>query len=339
MSKTEVMSKTETVALVTAPTAAATGQESRLAQQFGGHYTSGWMNRLPAAWTPYIQLARLHRPHGLIVVTLAHLFGIFHAAFQLQSSLLETLRVSAIIIAGSIFCNSGAHAWNDLVDAPIDAQVERTKTRPIPRGAVTRTDAFVFAAAQAVLAAACLFPLPPSTIVTCVPSIAAILYYPFAKRQMFAPQLVLGISIGLCVLVGSAAMGIEKPWYDASTLCLATATMLWTILFDTIYAHMDLVDDVKLGVNSFAVFIQGYARPVLSLLAVGQITLLFAAGVYAAMGIAFYVTAVAGCFVCVGGIVTLLDLENRASCGKWCIFGFRFTGIAILTGLLVNYLV
>ncbi|TQV93668.1 hypothetical protein V2A60_004160 [Cordyceps javanica] len=331
------MSQTKTLNKVAAA-AAPEAHESPLAQQFGGHYASSWMNSLPASWTPYIQLARLHRPHGLFVVTLSHLFGVLHAAFLARAPLRETLRVAAVVFVGAVFVNSGAHAWNDLIDAPIDAQVERTKTRPIPRGAVTKGAALVFAAALAVLSAACLLLLPPGTRAPCVPTVAAILYYPFAKRQIFAPQLVLGACMGLCSLVGSAAMGGDKAWLDPSTQCLAAATTLWVVLFDTIYAHMDLADDVKLGVNSLAVFVQGYARPVLEVLAAGTSMLLYLAGSYAGMGLAFNVIAVAGCSLCVGGIVSLLDLEDRVSCGKWCIAGFRFTGISIASALLVTYL-
>ncbi len=235
--------------------------------------------------------------------------------------------------------NGGAHAWNDLIDAPIDAQVERTKTRPIPRGAISKRAALIFAAAQAFLAAVCLLALPSRTRVVCVPNIVAILYYPFAKRQMFAPQLVLGVCMGLCGLVGSSAMGLESPWSNTPTQCLATATMFWVVLFDTVYAHMDLADDIKLGVNSLAVFVQGYAKLVLSVLAIGTSTLLYSVGVYSGMGTAFNGITVACYSLCVGVIVALLDLEDRTSCGKWCIFGFRFTGISIISGLLITYLI
>lgn len=324
--------------LPTAVDATPTGEESRLAQQFGGHYANSWMDHLPASWTPYIQLARLHRPHGLIVVTLSHLFGVFHAAFLLHSPLQKTLGVSAITIVGALFVNSGAHAWNDLIDAPIDAQVERTKTRPIPRGDVSKKAAFIFATAQAFLAALALLALPSGTRAVCVPNIVAILYYPFAKRQMFAPQLVLGVCMGLCALVGSSAMGLESPWLNTSTQCLAIATMFWVVLFDTIYAHMDLTDDIKLGVNSLAVFAQGYAKLVLSVLAAGSSTLLYNVGMYSGMGAAYNGITVASYSLCVGGIIALLDLEDRNSCGSWCIFGFRFTGVSIGSGLLVTYL-
>lgn len=63
--------------------------------------------------------------------------------------------------------------------------------------------------------------------------------------------------------------------------------MFWVVLFDTVYAHMDLADDIKLGVNSLAVFVQGYAKLVLSVLAIGTSTLLYSVGVYSGMGTAF----------------------------------------------------
>lgn len=66
-----------------------------------------------------------------------HLFGAIHAAAIHHLPLLSVARVGCYLLAGSFFFSNAAHAWNGLVDAPIDAQIARTKTRPIPRGAIS----------------------------------------------------------------------------------------------------------------------------------------------------------------------------------------------------------
>ncbi|KAK8145877.1 hypothetical protein G3M48_003894 [Beauveria asiatica] len=315
-------------------TAAKNTNGKPLAQQYGGHHSGSWVNALPAPWVPYVQLSRLSPPAGFILIFLPHIFGVIHAASVLHSPIKDVFRVSGILLVGSFFCNNGSHAWNDLVDAPIDARIERTKTRPIPRGAISKKAAFVFACTQAALAAVCLLPLPYDTAVATIPALLGTLYYPYAKRHMPMPQLILGFCMTWGIMIGSSAMGVNEPWFDKSTICLMMASVLWVVLFDTIYAHQDLADDIKVGVKSLAVFVQGFARTFLLLLTVSMSTLLYYSGVYGGMGTPYQVITVAGCSLSVGIMVASVDLMDPASCWKWFANGFWFTGLSIVGGLL-----
>lgn len=51
---------------------------------------------------------------------------------------------SVIILAGTILCSNASHAWNDFVDAPLDALVSRTRMHPVPRGDISRGAAVMF---------------------------------------------------------------------------------------------------------------------------------------------------------------------------------------------------
>ncbi|KAM3515948.1 hypothetical protein MY11210_000488 [Beauveria gryllotalpidicola] len=338
MPQVTLRSKTATpMSTTVALTAAENTNGKPLAQQYGGHHAGGWVNALPASWIPYVQLSRLSPPAGFILIFLPHLFGVVHAASVRQSPVQDVLRVSGMLLVGSFFCSNGSHAWNDLVDAPIDAKVERTKTRPIPRGAISSRAALVFACTQAVLAAACLLPLPYDTAVATIPTILGTLYYPYAKRHMPMPQLVLGFCMTWGIMIGSSATGMDRPWVDKSTIYLVVASTLWVVLFDTIYAHQDLADDIRVGVKSLAVFVQGYARLFLWLLTVSMSTLLYYSGVHGGMGAAYNVITVAGCSLSVGTMVAMVDLKDPASCWKWFANGFWFTGLSIVGGLLANY--
>ncbi|KAM7210595.1 hypothetical protein V8F06_014021, partial [Rhypophila decipiens] len=137
---------------------------SHLSHQYGGYHTGSWVDRLPPSWVPYIQLSRLSPPAGVFLIYFPHLFGVLHAIATASISLgWPSIKAMAIVslhlLGGSFFCNNAAHAWNDLLDAKIDVQIARTKTRPIPRGAITRMGALLFACSQAVCAATFLVPL------------------------------------------------------------------------------------------------------------------------------------------------------------------------------------
>ncbi|KAH8166630.1 hypothetical protein CIB48_g1611 [Xylaria polymorpha] len=254
-----------------------------LSQQYGGIHARGWVDRLPASWIPYVQLSRLSPPAALLLIYFPHLFGVIHATSVYGRPLDHVAYVSLILLAGSFFCNNASHAWNDLVDASIDTLVSRTKTRPIPRGSITRRAAFLFTVSQALGAAACLFPLSRDTAVIAIPNIVATTYYPYAKRHTHLPQVVLGFCLSWGCFVGSSALGVDTPWKDPALLCLFVASISWVVIFDTIYAHQDINDDLRHGVKSMAVLLQGRAKPLLLSLCLFMSLALMSSGYLAKM--------------------------------------------------------
>ena len=312
--------------------------QASLSKQYGGVHVGGWVDYLPSSVVPYIQLCRLSPPAAFFIIFFPHFFGVVHAASVQKSSIEEVVRVSLILLGGSFFCNNASHAWNDLVDAPLDKLVARTCTRPIPRGAITPRAAFIFTCVQALAAASFLLFLPSSISLAAVPNIIGTTYYPFAKRHTHFPQVVLGFCLTWGIMIGSAAMGVSEPWTDKSTLSLFLASILWVIIFDTVYAHQDLEDDLRVGVKSTAVLLHNYARTFLVVLYLGMSACLFACGYYAGMGMAFFSITVGGCFLSVGAMVIFVDLKDPASCWSWFSQGFWMTGVAISGGLLAEYI-
>ncbi|KAI0873436.1 UbiA prenyltransferase family-domain-containing protein [Hypoxylon argillaceum] len=312
-----------------------------LCRQYGGGHTAGWIDRLPQSWIPYVQLCRLSPPSALLLILFPHLFGVLHGAGtrlepRPNELIPDILNVSLLLLGGSLFCNNASHAWNDLVDASIDAGVARTKTRPIPRGAITRTAALIFTIIQTLGAAMFLAFLPVESRIIALPNILATAYYPFAKRHIVSPQLVLGFCLSWGVLVGSTAIGTERPWRDVSTLSLLGALILWVIIFDTIYAHQDLVDDLKLGVKSTAVLFRGHTKLFLWVLFIFMILLLSVSGYVREMSLFYYAFTVGGAFVSVGTMLLNVKLDNAADCWKWFSKGFLATAVAIGFGLLAE---
>ncbi|KAK7915171.1 hypothetical protein PG985_012874 [Apiospora marii] len=315
-------------------------QGENLAQQYGGYHTGRWISHLPASWIPFVQLARLSPPAGLCLVLFPHLFGLLNACILEPQPLGKVIRAFGLMATGSLFLSNAIHGWNDLIDAPIDKLVARTKHRPIVRGAVTPRAALLFTLSQALAAAAVLLLyLPDAAAKAAVPSIIFNFYYPWSKRHTHAAQLVLGVSLGWGVIVGtSAADGASAPWKGDSTFvptaCLFASSVLWTVVYDTIYAFQDIVDDQRVGLKSTAVLFQENTKYFLWVCLGAQIGLLSAHGYLLRSGAGYFVVAVGGCAAALGSMIARVDLKSPQSCWSWFRYGFWLAGGSITGGLL-----
>lgn len=140
--------------------------------------------------------------------------------------------------------------WNDIVDRDYDAKVKRTASRPIPSGQVSITQALIFATLLSVAGLGVLLSFNQFTILLAISSLALVAMYPFAKRYTDWPQLVLGLGFNWGALVGWSAVTGNL---SAAPLVLYAGSIAWTLGYDTIYAHQDRVDDLKIGVRSTAI--------------------------------------------------------------------------------------
>ncbi|HEY8581152.1 MAG TPA: 4-hydroxybenzoate octaprenyltransferase, partial [Beijerinckiaceae bacterium] len=154
-----------------------------------------------------------------------------------------------LFLIGAVAMRGAGSTWNDLVDREIDAQVERTRLRPLPSGRVTPRAAKIFLVAQALVGAAVLFSFSPFAILTGLASLLVVAAYPFAKRFTNWPQAVLGLAFAWGGLMGWAAARESLAW---PALLIYAAAIFWTIGYDTIYALQDARDDAIVGVRSTA---------------------------------------------------------------------------------------
>jgi 4-hydroxybenzoate polyprenyltransferase len=317
----------------------------------GGNKTSGLVSRLPPSWVPYIQLTRLTSPAPILLIYLPHLFGILYAASVKRSDILETLQMSAIVAGGSVFFSNAAHIWNDLVDADIDAKIDRTRHRPLARGAVSKNAAFIFAVSQAILALLFFIPFPlEESVFYTIPNVIATAYYPYAKRHTNFPQFVLGFCLSWGILIGSLAMGVRpfSVYFTSWTIVvrevsfppifLVVACTFWTVIYDTVYAHLDLEQDTKIGVRSTAVFFRERTKSFLWACLILMMMFLGAAGITGKLGVAYFVISGLGAFVSLSLMIKKVDLNKPKSCAWWFSHGFQYAGAAIAAGLLHEYL-
>ncbi|HEX7775914.1 MAG TPA: 4-hydroxybenzoate octaprenyltransferase [Parvibaculum sp.] len=193
---------------------------------------------------PYMRLARLDRPIGTWLLLLPCWWSIALASDSWPDPLLMIL-----FGIGAVAMRGAGCTYNDIVDRDFDAQVARTKLRPIPSGAVSVKRAWAFLAAQCLVGLAVLLSLSPVAIALGFGSVALIAIYPFMKRVTYWPQAVLGLAFNWGALMGYAAVRNEIA---LAPLLLYAGSIAWTIGYDTIYAHQDKDDDALIGVKSTA---------------------------------------------------------------------------------------
>ena len=206
--------------------------------------SGGWVDRLlPAALRPYARLARLDRPIGWELLLYPCWWGLALAPGVRDPSLFLLFLIGAVAMRGA------GCALNDIVDRDFDAQVERTRGRPIPSGQVTVLQAVIFMAILLMIGAAVLLSLGRLAILLGLAILVIVALYPFMKRVTYWPQIFLGLNFNWgAVVAWAAATGhVAGPAW-----ALYGGGIAWTLFYDTIYAHSDKADDMAIGVKSTA---------------------------------------------------------------------------------------
>ncbi|MCW1919005.1 4-hydroxybenzoate octaprenyltransferase [Rhodobacter sp. KR11] len=202
----------------------------------------------PVAVKPWLRLSRADRPIGTWLLFIPCLWGIALAA-MVDGFRLWDLWLALSCGIGAFVMRGAGCTWNDITDRHIDAQVARTRSRPLPSGAVTVRGALVWMAVQAALGAVILFSYNWASIGLGVASLALVAIYPFAKRFTWWPQAFLGLAFNWGALLAWAAHGGAL---SVAPVLLYAAGITWTLWYDTIYAHQDREDDALIGVKSTA---------------------------------------------------------------------------------------
>ncbi len=210
-----------------------------------------WVDRVPPRLQPYLRLMRLDRPIGTWLLYWPCVFGLMLGATAADRPFtsLHDWWLIALFGAGSIVMRGAGCTYNDIVDRDIDARVARTRGRPIPSGAVTVQQAWLFLAGQCLAGLLILLQLNLFSVVLGAASLLLVAAYPYMKRITWWPQAWLGLTFNWGVLLGFAAQTGSLDWADG---LLYGGLFFWTLGYDTIYALQDRDDDALIGVKSTA---------------------------------------------------------------------------------------
>jgi 4-hydroxybenzoate polyprenyltransferase len=217
-----------------------------------------WVDRYaPAITRPYLRLSRADRPIGTWLLLLPCFWGLGLAALETGFRQWD-IWLALSCGAGAFLMRGAGCTWNDISDRDIDAQVARTRSRPLPSGQVGVRQAVVWMVAQALAAAWILSSYNTLAIILGVASLGLVAIYPFAKRFTWWPQVFLGLAFNWGALLAFAA---HSGKLTLPALLLYAAGIAWTLYYDTIYAHQDRDDDALIGVKSTARLFGSLTRP------------------------------------------------------------------------------
>ena len=223
---------------------------------------SGTFHGLPAApllrraWA-YAQLTRLNRPIGIALLLWPTLWALWMAARMLPGAEragtfapLPSLKLLAVFVAGTVVMRSAGCVINDFADRNIDPHVKRTRGRPLASRRVSPQEALVLFGVLVALALWLVTRLDALTVYYSFVGAALTLSYPFMKRFFPLPQFYLGAAFGWAVPMAFVATLGDVP---RAGWLVFIATLLWSGVYDTLYAMVDRDDDLKLGVQSTAI--------------------------------------------------------------------------------------
>jgi 4-hydroxybenzoate polyprenyltransferase len=263
----------------------------------------------PAAILPYLRLARFDRPIGFFLLAFPCFWSVALAARSIEDPYPDPWLL-LLFAVGAVAMRGAGCTYNDLVDREIDAQVARTRSRPLPSGQVSPRGAFIFMLVLCLIGLLVLLSFNSTTIWLGLGVIPIVALYPFVKRFSYWPQAVLGLAFNWGALLGwPAALG-RLDW---PAIVLYAGAVAWTIGYDTIYAHQDREDDDLIGLKSTALRFGRATKPWLIALYSLAWLAITAAGLMANAGTAFLIGMLAAAAQLTWQVATL-DIDNAENC-------------------------
>jgi 4-hydroxybenzoate polyprenyltransferase len=206
----------------------------------------------------YFRLMRLNKPIGIYLLLWPTYWALFLSAGGWPDIDLLIIFTFGVIITRSAGC-----VINDYADREIDKHITRTRDRPITTGEISPKAALLLFFALGLIAFALVLLTNTLTIKISFIAIALAVLYPFTKRWTNLPQLILGLAFAMSVPMAFSAQTGTVP---ASAGWIFLATVLWTLIYDTLYAMADRDEDLKIGVKSTAILFAKYDQIFITLL-------------------------------------------------------------------------
>ena len=274
----------------------------------------------------YWRLMRFDKPIGIFLLLWPGLWALWIAGEGHPDA-----RVVIVIVLGTILMRAAGCVINDYADRDFDPHVERTRQRPIAAGEVQPREALWLFVGLCLTAFVLVLQLNPLTIALSVPGAFLAGTYPYTKRFTQLPQAYLGIAFGWAVPMSFAAQTGGVPWIAWE---IYAATVLWALIYDTMYAMVDRDDDLKIGVKSTAILFGRHDRLIIGLLQLAMLAILLAVGREAGLGPWYYAGWLGGA-VLFGYQQWLIRLREKPACFRAFLNNHWF-GAILFTGIALN---
>jgi 4-hydroxybenzoate polyprenyltransferase len=284
--------------------------------------------KLTERLTHYEKLMRLDKPIGILLLLWPTLWAQWLASHGRPDWLILWIFVIGVVLMRSAGC-----VINDYADRDFDPHVARTRERPIAAGKVSPKEALLLAAGLALLAFLLVLPLGKLVIGLSFVALFLASSYPFTKRFFAIPQAYLGIAFGFGIPMSYAALWGEIP---LEAWLLLAANVFWAVAYDTEYAMVDRVDDLKIGIKTSAITFGRYDLAASAGCYAATLVILAWVGWQRQMGGAFY----GGLLVAAAIALYHLKLVRHRD-PQQCFRAFlhnSWLGAAVFGGIVLNYL-
>lgn len=275
----------------------------------------------------FAELARLDKPIGIYLLLWPTLWGLWFAAEGWPG-----FHLLFVFVMGVVLMRSAGCVINDVADRNFDGQVERTLSRPLITHKVTVQEALLYCACLSCIAFLLVLTTNTLTIWLSFAAVAIAFCYPFMKRYTYLPQLVLGAAFSWGIPMSFAAYSEEVP---KLAWLIFTATVVWTVAYDTEYAMVDREDDIKLGLKSTAILFGDLDRLMIGVLQLIFIVTLWTANRLIPLGIWFHCSLAVAAVLLIYQQYLIREREREA-----CFRAFRnnhWVGLVIFSGLLLEF--
>jgi 4-hydroxybenzoate polyprenyltransferase len=269
---------------------------------------------------------RLDKPVGIYLLLWPTLWALFLAADGLPR-----LDLLVIFVLGVTLMRSAGCVINDYADRKIDKYIQRTQHRPITSGEISTQSALVLFFTLMLIAFGLVLMTNILTIQLAVITGALATLYPFTKRWTHLPQLVLGLAFAMSVPMAFAASNNNIP---NSAWWVFLATVIWTVIYDTMYAMADREEDLQIGVKSTAVLFAKYDKLIIGILQICLLLVLVKISEIFNLTIFYDISLIISAFLMIFH-QNLIKNREKIACFRAFLHN-NFIGIVIFSGIALS---
>lgn len=274
----------------------------------------------------YFRLMRFDKPIGIYLLLWPTLWGLFLAKRGFPD-----IDLLIIFTLGVILMRSAGCVINDFADRKIDKFVMRTKDRPLTSGEISEKGALILFSFLILMSFGLVLMTNFLTVQLSIAAVFLATLYPFVKRWSNLPQFVLGSAFAMSIpMAFSATLGFvpSNAWW------IFLASILWTIVYDTIYAMSDRDDDIKIGVKSTAILFGKYDRLIIGLFQVLFTATLFVIADSFQLGLFFKISIFLSVLIMIYHQYLIKDRE-KSTCFK-VFLNNHIIGAILLIGVIID---
>jgi len=276
----------------------------------------------------YAQLMRLDRPIGSFLLLWPTLWALWLAGQGQPDQ-----KVVLVFVLGVFLMRSAGCVINDIADRHFDPHVARTRERPLAAGRASVGEALLLFIVLCLAAFTLVLTTNRLTVLLSLAGFALAASYPFMKRFHYLPQAHLGAAFGWSIPMAFAAQTGAVP---GLAWLLFGANVVWSIVYDTMYAMVDRQDDLKVGVKSTAILLGPKDKRVIGWLQILLMALLIVVGITAGLDWVYYASLfLAGWFALYQQY--LIRDREPAACFR-AFLNNNWFGLVIFCGILLSYL-